>query len=135
MAKDIKMKTISTVMQSRLQGVRGLLRKYKANAWVLTHHLDQFYLSGFSFYPGEAVFVIHPKGVACITRELYVGPFGKFAPSIEVIGCDTDRLGVAIDYAKKKKLSRIGFDAAKEMYLAGKRMKQAGFMELPSLIS
>ena len=38
-------------------------------------------------------------------------------------------------YLKKKKISRAGFDAAKETYLSGKQMRTAGLVELPSLIS
>ena len=127
--------SMQKIVQARLECVRGLLRKNKVSAWLITDRLDQFYLSGFSFYPGEAVFVIHPKGMTCFIRELYVESFSKFAPYLEVIGCDTDRLGAAIAYLKKKKISRAGFDAAKETYLSGKQMRTAGLVELPSLIS
>ena len=126
---------IDQAIQARLKAVRNALRKQQADSWVLTYNLDQFYLTGFFFYPGEAVLVIHPKGVACITRTLYVEPLKKFAPYLEIIGCDIDRLGTALSYVKKNKLRRVGFDAAKELYLPGKRMLQAGLKELPSLIS
>lgn len=127
--------SIEKTIQARLKAVRGLMRKQQADAYLVTHPADQFYISGFSFYPGEAVFVLTSKSLTCITRELYVEPFGKFAPKVQVIGCDTDRLGAALAYLKKKSISRTGFDAAKEMYLAGKQMRQAGLVELPSLIS
>lgn len=123
------------IRKARLQTVRNLLRKHNANALVLTHNIDQFYVSGFFFYPEEAVFVIHPKGMACFTRGLYLEPFGKFAPEVEIFSHDTDQLDAALEFVRKKKLTRVGFDAAKEMYLSGKKMREAGLMELPSLIS
>ncbi len=123
------------IRQARLQTVRNLLRKHYANALVLTHNIDQFYVSGFFFYPEEAVFVIHPKGMACFTRGLYLEPFGKFAPEVEIFGHDTNQLEAALEFVRKRKLTRVGFDSAKEMYLSGKKMREAGLIELPSLIS
>lgn len=119
----------------RLDAIRKLLRKYHTQTLVLTNPADQFFVTGFLFYAGEAVFILHPKGIVGIMRSLYVEPFRRFAPHIDAIACDEDRLGRALAYVQSKKLSRVGFDAAKEAYLAGKRMVQAGFTELPSLIS
>jgi len=120
---------------ARAKEIRALLRKHKTNAFVLTNYLDQFYLTRFYFYAGESVFVIHPKGIACFTRSLYEGPFSKFAPEIDVFACDTDRLGAALDYIKKQGIKSVGFDSAKESYLDGMRMRRAGLVELPSLVS
>lgn len=119
----------------RLDAIRKLLRKYHTQTLVLTNPADQFFVTGFLFYAGEAVFILHPKGIVGIMRSLYVEPFRRFAPHIDAIACDEDRLGRALAYVQSKKLSRVGFDAAKEAYLAGKRMVQASFTELPSLIS
>lgn len=123
------------ILQKRLEAVRKLLGKYRVSSLVLTDHTDQFYMSGFSFYPQEAVFIIHPRGIACFVRELYTEQLRRFNAQLEVFGCESDRLQAAINYVKTKKISRVGFDAAKESYLAGKQMRQAGFAELPSLIS
>lgn len=122
-------------MNERLKAITNLLRKYKVKTLVITNPADQFYVTGFPFYEGEAVFILHPKGTVGIMRSLYVEPFNRFAPHIEAIACDEDRLGQALACVQKKKLPCPGFDADKEMYLAGKRMVQAGFVELPSLIS
>ena len=124
-----------SILQKRLEAVRRLLRKHRVSAYVLTNHIDQFYVSGFPFYPQEAVFVIHPRGLTCFVRELYTEELRRFDPHLEVFGCETNRLQAAMDYVKQKKISRAGFDAAKETYLAGRQMCQAGFVELPSLIS
>jgi len=124
-----------SIRQARLQTVRRLLRNHQADVLVLTHNIDQFYISGFFFYPEEAVFVIYPKGMACFTRALYQEPFGKFAPEVELFACDVGQLDAALEFVRKKKLTRVGFDAAKEAYLSGKKMREAGLKELPSLIS
>ena len=121
--------------KSRLKAVCNLLRKHGANAMVLTHNIDQFYMSGFFFYPGESVFILSPKGLTCFTRTLYVEPFGKFAPDVKTVGCDDGQLAAALAYVKEKKLGKVGFDAAKEMYVSGQKMRQAGLIELPSVIS
>ena len=124
-----------SILQKRLEAVRKLLRKHNLSALVLTNHIDQFYVSGFHFYPQEAVFVVHPGGLACFVRELYAEQLRRFDSHLEVFGCEADRLQTAINYIKTKKITRVGFDAAKESYLAGKQMRQAGMTELPSLIS
>ncbi|MCQ2410751.1 MAG: aminopeptidase P family protein [Elusimicrobiaceae bacterium] len=118
-----------------VKSVLQLLRKNKAAGLVVTNPADQFYLIGFSFYPGEAVLLVHPKGVVAFVRNLYVEALNRTVAGVEVIGCDEDRLGATLNYVKKHKLAHIGFDAAKEMYAAGKRMRRAGLTELPSLIS
>ena len=118
----------------RLEAVRKLLRKYKVNTLILTSPSDQFFITGFPFYAGEAVFILHPKGITGVMRSLYAEPFRCFAPHIEVIPCDEDRLGQALAWVRSKKLSNVGFDASKETYLDGKRMVKAGFAELPSLV-
>lgn len=119
----------------RLNAIRNLLRKYKVKTLILTYPADQFFVTGFPFYTGEAVFILHPRGITGIMRSLYAEPFSRFAPHIETIACDEDRLGKALAYVKKNRLPSPGFDAAKESYLDGKRMQQAGFAELPSLVA
>ncbi len=123
------------IRHNRLQAVRRLLRNYHVSSLIVTHHIDQFYVSGFSFYPQESVFVISPKSMACFTRALYQEPFGRFAPEVEVFPCDEGQLEAALAYVRQRKLSSVGFDAAKEGYLSGKKMREAGCVELPSLIS
>ncbi len=121
--------------QNRLKNLRDLLKKHNATSMVVTDHLDQFYLSGYIFYPQEAVFVVHPKGMACFMRSLYVEPFSAFAPEVETFGQDQHQLEAALDFIRKKKLTRVGFDADKERYVAGRQMREAGLKELPSLVS
>lgn len=125
---------VQSVRQERWQKVRRQLHKHNVSALVITNHQDQFYVSGFLLYPGEAVFVLHPKGLTCFVRELYVEPFKRMATEAEVLGCEGDRLQAALSYLRQKKIARAGFDAGKESYLAGKYMRGAGLVELPSLI-
>lgn len=119
----------------RIAALRKQMRKNKLDGYIVTNNLDQFYLSGFYFYPNEAVFLIHPKGITCFTRELYVEPFGKFAPYMEVIGDDSRRIMSAIEKARQLGLSRPGFDAAKEAYIAGGLLRSSGFVETDSFIT
>lgn len=118
----------------RFSALRKLLRKNKLDGFIVTNNLDQFYLSGFYFYPNEAVFLVHKKGVTCFTRELYVEPFSKFAPYMEVIG-DENRIVSAIEKARKLGLARPGFDAAKESYISGGLLRASGFVEASSFIT
>lgn len=122
------------IVAARLAALRGLMRKNKFDGLIVTNNLDQLYLTNFFFYPEETVLLVHNKGIACFTRDLYVEPFGKFAPEIEVAGSET-RLAGAIEKAKKLGLKCVGFDAAKESYQNGKKMLDAGFAEAGSLIS
>ena len=120
--------------QQRFAALRKVLRKNKLDGFIVTNNLDQFYLSDFFFYPNEAIFLIHPKGITCFTRELYVEPFSKFAPYMEVIG-DENRLVSAIEKARQLGLCRAGFDAAKESYVSGRLLRESGFVESDSFIT
>ncbi len=122
-------------VQAKLTAARRYMRTHKLDGIVVTHNVDQRYLTGFSFYPGEAVFLIHAKGIAAAVRNLYVGPFGAYAPYIDVIGEDNDRPQVIINYIKKLGLKRVGFDSAKEPYLSGIFLRKNGCVEMSSLFS
>ncbi len=119
---------------ARLTALRGLMKKNKLDGLIVTNNLDQLYLTNFFFYPEETVLLVHHKGVVCFTRDLYVVPFGKFAPYMEVKGCET-RLAAAVEKAQSLGLKRVGFDAAKESYQSGKMMAAAGFAEVGGFIS
>lgn len=118
----------------RFAALRKMMRKNKLDGLIVTNNLDQLYLTNFFFYPEETVLLVCGKGVFCFTRELYVEPFGKFAPYIDVAGSDT-RLSAAVEKAKKLGLKRVGFDASKESYQNGKVMTAAGFVEADAFIS
>ncbi len=118
----------------RFAAFRKMMRQQKLDGFVVTNNLDQFYLSEFFFYPDESVFLIHPKGITCFTRDLYVEPFSKFAPYMEVIGCE-NRVAAAIKKAQQLGLTHPGFDAGKESYLSGKMLREGGFAEAPSFIT
>ncbi|MGN0016652.1 MAG: M24 family metallopeptidase [Candidatus Avelusimicrobium sp.] len=122
------------ITAARLSALRGLMRKNKLDGLVVTNNLDQLYLTNFFFYPEETVLLVHGKGVACFTRDLYVEPFGRFAPEMDVKGSE-NRLAAAVEQAKKMGLKRVGFDAAKESYQNGKMMSAAGFAEVGGFIS
>ena len=121
-------------MNERFAALRKVLRKNKLDGFIVTHNLDQFYLTNFFFYPNESVFLVHKKGVTCFTRELYVEPFGKYAPSLEVVASD-NRIVAAIEKARKLGLARPGFDAAKESYVSGGLLRASGFVEASSFIT
>lgn len=121
-------------MDARFSALRAVMRKNKVDGLIVTNNLDQLYLTNFFFYPEETVLLVHGKGVSCFTRDLYVVPFGKYAPKMEVAGSET-RLASAIEKAKKLGLKRVGFDAAKESYQNGKMMAAAGFLEVGGFIS
>lgn len=122
-------------VQTKLSALRKLMCQQKLDGLLVTNFVDQFYLTNFFFYQDEAVFLIHSKGVAAATRGLYVEPFGKYAPYMDVFGDDGNRVEAMVKYAKKLGLKRVGFDASKEMYPAGNLLRKSGFVEVPSLIS
>lgn len=121
-------------MKERFTALRSMMRKNKLDGLIVTDSLDQFYLTHFFFYPNETVFLVHKKGVVAFTRGLYVEPFGKYAPDMEVIGSET-RVVDAINKAHKLGLARVGFDAAKESYISGGLLHASGCVETGSLIS
>lgn len=119
----------------KLAAFRKLLRQNELDGYIVTNNLDQFYLTGFFFYPDEAVFVVGSKKIVCFTRSLYEESFGKFAPYVQVIADDGDRLAAALKKAQELGLKHAGFDASKETYLSGKQLLAAGCVEAPSFIT
>ena len=119
----------------RLATFKKLLAKNKFDGFLITNHLDQFYLIDFVFNEGETVLLVTTKETICFTRSLYVQPLKEFCPSIKVVGEDADRLLAAVTYAKKLKLKSVGFDAAKESYFSGKLLMKTGCKEGESLVS
>ncbi len=121
--------------QTKLNAVRQYMRAQKLDGLLVTNNIDQLYLTGFFFYADEAVFLIHAKGIEAVTRNLYVEPFAKYAPYIHVFGNDESRVLAMISCVKKLGLKRVGFDAAKEMYLSGALLRNNGFVETGSIFS
>ena len=124
----------SIVTADRLSALKDLMQKNNLDGLVVTNNLDQFYLSNFFFYPNESVFLIHPKGIVCFTRELYVEPFSKFAPYMEVIGGE-NRVAATVAKVKELGLKNVGFDAEKESFLNGELMLKSGLVQQPSFIT
>ena len=124
----------SIVTADRLSALKDLMQKNNLDGLVVTNNLDQFYLSNFFFYPNESVFLIHPKGIVCFTRELYVEPFGKFAPYMEVIGGE-NRVAATVAKVKELGLKNVGFDGEKESFLNGELMLKNGLVQQPSFIT
>lgn len=119
----------------KLAAFRKLLRQNELDGYIVTNNLDQFYLTGFCFYPNEAVLVVGLNKIICLTRSLYKESFGRLVPWVKVIADDGDRLASALTKAREIGLSRAGFDASKETYLSGKQLLAAGCVEAPSFIT
>lgn len=122
-------------VQAKLAAVRRYMKQHQLDGILVTDHLDQLYLTDFFFYADEAVFLIHAKGVSAVTRSLYVDPFSKYAPYMDVLGEDTDRVKAMVKQAAKLGLRRVGFDASKESYLTGNFLRKSGFVEMESLFT
>lgn len=121
--------------QLKFNAASQYMRQHKLDGILVTNNIDQLYLTGFFFYEGESVMLIHAKGVEVITRTLYVEPFGKYAPHIHVMGEDDDRVQAMVQHAKKMGLKHIGFDATKASYAEGSLLHKSGFVEMPSLFN
>ena len=120
---------IDKYAQTKLNAARRYMREHKLDGILVTDNVDQLYLAGFFFYAGETIFLIHAKGMAAVTRKLYVAPFANYAPYIDVFGEDADRTKAIIQYAKKLGLKRIGFDFAKASYSSGNFLRKNGCVE------
>ncbi|MBP5616474.1 MAG: aminopeptidase P family protein [Elusimicrobiaceae bacterium] len=122
-------------VQEKLTTIRKWMNKNGLDGLVVTYNTDQFYLTNFYFYTEEAIFLITAKKALAITRGLYEKPFGKFAPYMQVIGCEGNRPQFLLDQIKKLGLKKVGFDAAHEPYPTGKLFREHGLLEVPSFIS
>ena len=121
--------------QQKLAALRKCMRARGLDGLLVTHHVDQFYLTNFFFYKGEAIFLITSKQTYALTRGLYEKSFGAAAPYMQVFGEDGDRVSGVIKLAKKLGLKKVGFDAAYEEYASGIQFRKNGFIEVESFIS
>lgn len=115
--------------KDKLSAIRKMIKNNSLDAFILTDYNDIKYILGPVFQPEEAVMIIHPKGVYITARSLYEAPVKSDFPEVEIEGCDKDRELKAVEAAKKLKLKKVGFDAHKETYYAGKIYAAAGFIE------
>jgi len=125
-------------MQRILDKINLLKTLYKQDdldGLVITNNIDQFYLLGFYFYIGEAVFLLYEGELVCFTRQLYQAPLQQKYPFMRVIGQDKQMNAAAVQEIAKLGLKRIGFDAEKESYMAGSLFKASGLVETSSYIS
>ncbi len=128
--------TQKTKLNKKIVLLQKLMRKQQLDGLLVTYLPDQFYLTDFGFASaGEAVLLIHAKGAACFARSLYEQPLRAFAPYMNVWGEDADRLSAVAAYAKKLGLKRVGFEADKETYMAGKFFHAQGFAEVRGILS
>ena len=118
----------------KLTALRKRMRQEGLDGLLVTDNTDQFYLTHFFFYAGEAVFLIGLKKIVVLTRTLYEGSFGEFFPYAQVIGEDGDRKKAVLNYIGKLGLKKVGFDAAKEPYLSGCLFRKSGLVESASFV-
>ena len=126
---------MNSYVKQKFSALRKLMRQNNLDGLLVTNHVDQFYLTHFFFYEGEAVFLITSTQAYALTRGLYESTFGKAAPYMRVKGEDSDRIKGIIELAGRLKLKKVGFDAAKEGYQAGARFIKQGFVQVPSFIT
>ncbi len=120
---------------ARINTLKKLIQQDQLDGFVITNNIDQFYLLGFYFYPGEAVLLLHEGGLVCFTRQLYVEPLTQQYPFIRVIGQDKQMAAAAIKEVQDLGLHHVGFDAGKESYLSGNLFKVSGLVEAQSYVS
>ncbi|MDR0292204.1 MAG: aminopeptidase P family protein [Elusimicrobium sp.] len=109
-----------------LKNFQKQLSKNKIGAYIVTDHIDQLYLAGFSFLSMEAAFLITPREMFCFTRDLYIKQINTFCPFMNA-ECSLNYAASAAQKAGKMKLKNVCFDAAKTSYLDGKIFDAAGF--------
>ncbi|MBR3632084.1 MAG: aminopeptidase P family protein [Elusimicrobiaceae bacterium] len=120
---------------NKINTLKQLMQQDGFGGLVITNNIDQFYLLDFYFYSGEAVLLLHEGGLICFTRQLYANILSEKYPFMTVVGQDKQMMAAAVQKAHALGLVRVGFDAAKENYLAGSLFKSSGFVEAKSYIS
>ncbi len=120
---------------AKVNTLNQLLQADGLDGMIVTHPLDQYYLLGAFILPYEAVLVVHPKGLICITRKLYIDAMHRAHPSVEFIGQDHQREQRAVEVVASLGLKKVGFDAAKESYFNGRLFISAGMVEAKSYIT
>lgn len=125
---------VKTNIAAKMAALLDVMAENKLDGMVVTDSLDQFYLGGYHFYPGETVYLVYKGGIIGFTRELYVAPVKAAVPELEMYASE-NRVVDAVNKAKELGLNRVGFDAAKESYMAGNLFKASGFVEADSFIN
>ncbi|MGB2579239.1 Xaa-Pro aminopeptidase [Elusimicrobium simillimum] len=104
------------------------LKKNGLDGYVITDYVEQLYLTGFHFSPEEAALLITQKEIYCFTRDLYVLELSNYAPFMHTSSPkDLNFPKAAAAQAKKLKIKKVAFNAAKTFYLDGKIFEKAKF--------
>lgn len=119
---------------TKISAIRKVMKTNKLDGLIVSNYIDLKYLLGDIFLEGEAILLIHPKGLFVTARSLYLAPVKAAYPQIEIIACDAKRAASIVDAANKFKLKAVAFDAIKEPYCDGKMYAAKGFKETASLI-
>lgn len=127
--------TIQQRIVEKIEAVKQLMQKDGLDGLVITNSIDQFYLLNFYFCPAEAVLLLSKGELVCFTRQLYVETLRRQLPFMRAEGVDKGMNAAAVAEAGRLGLTRVGFDAEKENYMAGSLFKAAGFVESASYIS
>lgn len=118
----------------KLSLIRKVIKKQGLDAFIISDYSDIKYIMGPVFQPGEAVMLIHSKGVYLTARSLYEAPLKADFPEIQVEGCDVERSSKTVQAVKKLKLKKVGFDGLKETYHDGKIYEKEGFSSIENFL-
>ncbi len=119
---------------AKISAVRKVMENNKIDGLIVSNYIDLKYLLGDIFLDGEAILLIHPKGLFVTARSLYLAPVKTAYPQIDIIACDSQRAASIVEAAKKFKLKNVAFDCKKEPYCDGKLYAANGFKEIFALI-
>ncbi|WP_428897941.1 Xaa-Pro aminopeptidase [Parelusimicrobium proximum] len=109
------------------------LKKKGLEGYVVTNHVEQYYLTDFHLYAGESVMLISSKGVFFIGREMYINEIKTEFPFITP-STAPNYVKAAVKLIKKLKLKKIGFDGTKASYTEGKELAKV-CKDVPGIIN
>jgi Xaa-Pro aminopeptidase len=120
----------------RIKEFQKVITAHGLGGYVCNETIDQGFLTGyFRNYDDEGILLVTSKGSTIFMKKMLVDQFREIAPHINAVGCRNDEiLPLLLKTIKKRKLTAVGFDPAKEKYETGRLWHKNKFRHTGGLV-
>ncbi len=126
---------MKNLASQRVKDFQKTLKAANLQGYVALHALELRYFSGLDLSDGEAVFLLTPRKVYCLTKEMIVPKMAPAAGFISVQAVPGDMLAAALDLAAKNGWTRLAFDPGRVDFERGEKLAEAGLNRWPGAVS
>lgn len=125
---------MTDLSKKRLSDFKKTLKNASLDGYLTVNHLEQRYFSGIDLSDGEAVFLLTPSKVYCVTKEMIVSKMEPAKGFIKTEAAPTDMFTGALEKIKQLGLKTVAFDPALVDFERGQLLAKAKLVTAPGLV-